>query len=694
MSTQGLTESSYAPSFVEGCLHEIGHRVTDQRAANSGILTMLAQRRFLLVLLVAWASLGASAQDAVPRFEATECPFTVDAAIVKCGNLVVAENRHVVGGRNLRLSVAVIKSTAESPHPDPLVFLSGGPGDPSVVSVPRRIDNPFWNRYRSNRDLVFFDQRGTGFSEPRFCPEMDVALYTAAFRGMSVEEQRRFERESVVACKSKMLAQGIDFSAYNSRTSALDLDELRQALGYEEWNLFGVSYGTRLALTAMRDTPKGIRSVVLDSVSPPNAPLGDDNSKLMRSLRLVFDQCAADPRCLSAFPSLEEDFFLVLEELERRPITLKMADTRRFPDGLMVVDGSVLAAGVFQGLYFQSFVHFMPLLVRELRKGNFSVLEALAENLARDPGEMSQGLFYSIDCYESIPFAEPARIADDRARHPRLAPFQEFQDTQAICDVWHQERTDLDDLQPVYSDIPTLIAAGEFDPITPPAYARLAAETLPNSTYIEVTGASHGAVVTNDCTRAIVQAFLEDPAIAPNTGCVASIKRADFITDVYVNPGIYRLLRVFQAPLNAGVLTGVGLMVLLILSALLVWPYVWLKRRLARRNLPEAPGVATVARGLAFLASLLIVGFLAGLGWAIFDAVGRNEFLPAIGVSVSARSLFILPWVVAAVTVAIAGLVVVAWRNRWWTAFHRVHFTLVAVACAGFVFWAASLGLI
>jgi hypothetical protein len=329
-----------------------------------------------------------------------------------------------------------------------------------------------------------------------------------------------------------------------------------------------------------------------------------------------------------------------------------------------------------------------------MQKGNLSALEALAENLARDPGEMSQGLFYSVECYEYIPFADPAAIAQDRARHPRLAPFQEFQDTQAICEAWHQERADPVDLQPVHSAIPTLIAAGEFDPITPPAYGRLAAESLPNATYFEVPGASHGAVSTNDCTREIVQAFLDDPATSPDTDCVALTKRAEFMTDVYVNPGIYRLLRHFQSPFNVGVLTGLGLIVLLILSALLVWPYIWLKRRHARVKPPESSRAAKVARGLAFLTSILVAGFVAGLGWAIFDALNRNEFLPAIGVSGSARNLFMLIWLVAAMTVAIAVLVVVAWRNRWWTAFHRVHFTLVAVACAGFVFWTASIGLI
>lgn len=651
--------------------------------------------RLLLAVLLATASVGTVAQQSVPRFETGECPFEFDGSpgAVECGTLVVAENRDRPGGRSLRLAVAVIKSTAPNPRPDPIVFLSGGPGGASVEFVANRVDSPFWNRYRSNRDLVFFDQRGTGFSEPRFCPDLDFALYTASFRGLPAAQQRRFERDAALDCRDRMLAAGIDFSAYNSRTSARDLDELRQALGYERWNLFGVSYGTRLALAAMRDTPAGIRSVVLDSVTPPNAPAGDDSDRLMRSLRLVFDQCAADPRCDAAFPALEEDFFSAIAELEKRPIELTMADASRFPDGRIVVDGTVLAAGVFQGLYFQGFVPFMPLLIREVAGRNKNVVAALAENLVDDPGYISQGLYYSVECYERIPFAAPEAIAADRARNPRLAPFQEFNDERAICEIWHAERAGTDELQAVHSEIPTLVAAGEFDPITPPAYARLAAASLPNATYLEVPGAGHGALVTDDCTRKILQAFLDDPTGTPDLNCVESIKRAAFITDAYVNPGIYRLIRTFQPVPNVAALAGLGITALLVLSAILLWPVAWFRRRRTRPNLPATPGIVVTARGLAFLAALLIILFLAGLGWAIVDAVARNSFLPAIGISGSAAWLFVLPWAIAVLTIGVTGFSVMAWKNRWWTIAHRVHYTLVAAACAGFVFWVANLGM-
>ena len=314
----------------------------------------------------------AYAQEVVPRFEPAACPFegAEERDDVRCGNLIVRENRDLPDGRTLRLSVAVLKSPAGNPQPDPLVFLSGGPGGPSVKNTIARLESPFWNRYRAKRDLIFFDQRGTGFSDPEFCPEMNFSLSTASFKGLSDTDRNAFAVEAVNVCRKKMLAQGIDFAFYNTMTSAQDLDDLRRALGHEQWNLFGGSYGTRLALTAMRDRPAGIRSVVLDSTWPPNAPIGDSNDRLMHSLNLAFAQCAANADCRTAFPTLRKDFFAALNDFEAKPMTLEMGDPERFPDGRIVIDGNVLAWGMFSGFYDQEFVKVFPLVVRELSARN------------------------------------------------------------------------------------------------------------------------------------------------------------------------------------------------------------------------------------------------------------------------------------------------------------------------------------
>ena len=648
---------------------------------------------FLRVLALLLVCGVATAANLVPRLESAACPFegANDRADVQCGYLFVRENRGLPDGRVLRLSVAVLKSSAENPQADPLVFLAGGPGDASVKRTIARLHSPFWTRYRQERDLIFFDQRGTGFSDPEFCPEMSFSLSTATFRGLSAADRKAFVVEAVAACREKMLAQGIDFAFYNSIASAQDLDDLRRALGHEQWNLFGVSYGTRLALTAMRDTPAGIRSVILDSVDPPNAPLANSKESLIRSLDLAFEQCAADAECNAAFPTLEQDVFSALDDFEKNPMTLEMGDPGRFPDGRIVIDGNLLAWGLFAGFYGRDFVRIFPLFVRELGARNEEVLTAVADGLVLEP--LSAGLQYAVDCNEWITRISPEMAEADGSRHPQLALWQAYADQDAVCGAWHDQRAAESDWQAVRSEIPTLIFSGEFDPITPPAFGRLAADTLPNSTFIEVPAVGHGAVPYNECTKDIMAAFLDQPSASLDTSCVAAIAPASFTTDVYMNAGIYRLARQLQPP-DFIRMFGRGLILLLLLSAVVVWPVTSLLRRLRRRPASMMPDVAKRARLFAGLTALLGIAFVVALGAVIAATAQENAFLLGFGVPGSAGRIFLLPWLLMVGTIGVVFFAVAAWTRHWWTLTGRLYYSLVALACVGLTAEILSLGLL
>ena len=408
---------------------------------------------------------------------------------MKCGYLVVPENRSLPNSRTLRLAVAILKSLSDNPLPDPLVYLSGGPGGASVKYSVWRLKNSFWDQYRKKRDLIFFDQRGTGYSDPKFCPELDFTYQTTSLRGLSANEQNTLVIEAVAECRQSMIAKGIDFAFYNSTTSARDLDDLRSALGYDTWNLYGLSYGTRLALTAMRDTPEDIRSVILDSNWPMNALMADSYARLKRSLDLVFEQCADDTDCNASFPNLKQNFFAMLDDFEANPMVLDMGEPDRFPDGRIVINGNVLAAGVFQGLYDPNFISILPLVVRELGSRNEDVITALADGLVTQPGVVSSGLQLAVNCYEWSSRLTSGMKEGDRAQHPELSVWKPYPDSSDICETWHTQRAPASEFGAVRSNIPTLVAAGEFNPITPPSYSQLTAASLPNSTYIYVPGA-------------------------------------------------------------------------------------------------------------------------------------------------------------------------------------------------------------
>lgn len=632
--------------------------------------------------------------EEVPRFEPAACPFdgADERDDVTCGYLVVKENRDNPDSRTLRLAVAVLKSLSDTPEPDPLVFIAGGPGGPSVKFSIARLASPFWTPLRKKRDLVFFDQRGAGYSEPHFCEAMEFAIYTATFRGLSPVEREKFVVDAVRTCRNQMLAEGIDFNTYNSRTIALDLSDLRNALGYAQWNLFGVSYGTRVALATMRFAPEGVRSVIVDSTWPLDVPLADDNERLTRSLNLAFDYCAKSSECAAAFPNLRQDFFALLDDFAANPMVLDMGDPARFPDGRLVIDGNLLAWGFFQGFYSQDFIPVFPLLVRELGARNQNVMSALADALVYDE-PVGPGLQYAVNCYEYISRITPQMILADSTAHPQLGIWQPYADVRQICDAWHDYRAMPAEVTAVQSSIPTLVAAGEFDPITPPSYGRLTIANLENATYFEVPGAGHGASPFNDCTRGLLDTFLDNPAGDLDLTCVDDIAPVKFTTEVSLNPGVYRFAKMIQGEPGMARIVSMALMMLLLISAVTIWPVAWIVRKLRKRANP-APLIAKRARLLAAVTAMLAIGFLIGLGSVLSGMAEQNPFLIGFGVPVSTRSLFALPWLVAVASAVLLLLAVRAWKEAWWSKAGRVHYLLVALACAGFVGWLEWIDLI
>ncbi len=657
---------------------------------------------YLLLAATIVVPLHAAAQDAtsgqVPEFEESHCPFDASPQILeqaRCGWLTVPERRDTVGGRTLKLAVAVIRSHSPDPAPDPVVFLSGGPGGGSVEHTPGRVLHPFWDRLRQDRDLVFFDQRGTGYSEPAFCREMDIAFAAVVFRGLTERERTAKRVRAAASCREQMQAQGVDLAAYNSAASARDLADLRRALGYEDWNLLGLSYGTRLALTALRDAPEGIRSVILDSALPPDiAHWSVRGERFSRSLRLVFDQCAADPECRAAFPTLEDDFYDVIADLERDPVVIAASDTSRFPDGRLVVDGTLWAQGVFQGLYDRSIIPLVPLIVRESQRRTASAFRALAEELTRETSAVRQGMAYAVDCYEEAPFNAPHRIRADERRHPRLGAWHEmgYLEDLAVCDAWLDARADSTESRSVQSNVPVLIFAGEFDPITPPDYGRQAARTLPNATFVEVPAMGHGVSPFSGCTRGLIHTFLEAPERPLDTSCAAALPGISFVTNVHRNSGVYRFAAALQG--GAASLAGAGVLALVLLSAVVGWTSLAVARRLRGRAAawPAAP-MRAAARPLAAVAAALTLVFLVGLAVTVRSTAAENRYVLAFGVPGDSAWLFAIPWAVVPLTLGVVAAAVLAWRRGWWTRVGRIHYSLTAAACIAAVVLFASWGL-
>jgi pimeloyl-ACP methyl ester carboxylesterase len=643
-----------------------------------------SKRPFVIAvgLVAVWAATGpARTQEPPPRFESGEC---LERERIECGYLVVPERWDIESSRTLRIAVAVVRSTSETPRPDPVVFLAGGPGGSTLRSIRRSGAGGLSRKLRAERDLVFFDQRGTGYSDPEFCAELDTAITRTIFEPLAEDERRSLARQAMQKCRGRMAAVGVDLGAYHSANSARDLAALRVALGYDEWNLYGMSYGTRLALVTMRDHPQGIRSAVLMAVSPPNAP-EEVLTNFDRVLHEVFDACAADPACAADYPDLEQRFYTMLDEYDENPLVITTAATAMFPDGRMGGSGAGVAIAVFNALYVRAAIPLVPLIIEVFADRREDVLQAIFDMAdQRGIGVENRGLWLSVECYDRAPYRTRDALQADADRAPGLAGHGTLiRTTLDDCDAWHEARATPAQLGPAVSTIPTLILNGAFDPITPPKYGRLAAETLTKSYYVESRSGAHG-VPMDACTQQIMLDFIADPLTRPETECNERRAPVEFLTGVHVNGGVYRIAASLQRGPSAVTVAWLGISLLTMLSALVVWPLGWLGHR-ARKRRTAATGWEVAARWVAGVAVVAAVGFLAGLVWTVLRASKTTPLILAFGVPQSAAPLFLIPWLVLLLGIAALTLAVVAWRRTWWSITSRIHYLLVSLACVSFV---------
>lgn len=445
----------------------------------------------------------AHAQTEPSRFEPGPCAIEVATdESIDCGVLVVPENRRRADSRMLRLPVIIFRSRAATPANDPVLFLPGGPGISSLTGQRSGRGNPFLEE----RDQVRLEPRGAALTEnPLDCPAINALkgeISGGRLRGTEADHQLT---QAATACRGELTARGVDLNGYTSAETADDIEALRVALGYGKLNLYALSYGTRLALTVARRHPGSVRSLVLDSVLPPEVGYDETASaNIWRALNAVFDGCAAEPACAAAWPRVREDFR-----------TLVAGD-----NGARVVDA---VTGALQD------PRRIALIPRAVGSAVAGRPEELSEWMARDggPSSFTWGLRLSVWCAEEAPFEATGRVEDQTAAHWGLAGTDARTASIAMCRSWNVAAADPVENTPVVADIPTLIFAGEFDPTTPPDWGRRLLGQMSKATFVEMPGLSHGASF-NRCGGLMAVAFIRDPDTTPDVVCANRMRGADF----------------------------------------------------------------------------------------------------------------------------------------------------------------------
>ena len=484
---------------------------------------------FVLVTLLA-GTVPAAAQPAT-AFQAAPCQFVVPKALrITCGFLVVPEDRAAPNGRQIRLAVAIAKTARSPRQADPVIYLAGGPGSAAVATTPGLAQG--WASFLAHRDLIVIDQRGTGFSQPSLaCTAQDAEPPTAA---QTPDDRAAAEYRSLIHCRDRLVGAGVQLGAYTTAASAEDLRDLRQALGYSRWNLFGISYGTRLALAAARADPGGVRSLILDSAYPPQANLFTAMpSSLDHSLQKLYADCAASVVCQRLTPDLRTTLEQLVAQLDAQPIDLVVANPSGQPLTVRV-DGTRLIEIVFRSLYQTALIPQLPRAIVTAANGDYRLITQFETKRQERSAGHSAALYYAVECAEDLATTSVTARQKAAAQYPLLAGYyrsvQEFTPASAdLCAAWAAPPPSAETTATVESAVPTLVLSGDYDPITPPAWADATVASLPRSEVYHVAGTGHAVITRGACPRQMIGAFLDTFSAARAASCLSAFGPPAFL---------------------------------------------------------------------------------------------------------------------------------------------------------------------
>lgn len=482
-------------------------RAAWRHVATSGAL-------MLLIGLALQEHAGGQTEPPRPGFDETTCDLPgVSPEIrirLQCGTVSVPRNYDKPDAGRFKLAVVVIKSEQQPAWPEPVVYISGGPGYPLTVYAAHQARTP----YAPRRDLILVDQRGTGKSEPSLCPDLGSKLLEAALALAASATEEAFARRQAtyLACRDQAIGRGLDLRDFGTRVTAEDLEWVRKALRIERWNVYGESYGTTVAMTLAALHPDTVRTVVLDSIYPPDpVPLW---STIVNEARdAFFANCARDNVCAKSFPDLAEIYRETLVGLDQKPLFVTVPPQMRQPDDRVTLTASLFEAVVTNLLYYPTAYPNLPRVIQSVHDREPQALEkdlgqVLAAQLAA-AATQNRATHAAVECRDRRHY---------RRDLPAGAHGLDRRQLYGVCAHW----SDLgpSPLVPAGTRVPTLVLAGQFDPVARPALSRHVADLIGSSArFVEFPLVGHNVRQFSPCGARIAADFIDHPAQQLDTSC-------------------------------------------------------------------------------------------------------------------------------------------------------------------------------
>ena len=496
------------------------------------VITLAALLTLFLPLLL--PTLTVQAQSTTAHFDGASCMFDLpDGAVegkdVVCGYVTVPEVHANPTGLTIKLATAVFKSTTKTPSSDAIMYLEGGPGG-AVNDTVSSFYDVFSRDFVRDRDFILFDQRGVGKSQPALdCPEESAQFDADDAAHASYGTHIDHNITATLRCRDRLIGQGVNLSAYHSSESAADVNDIRVALGYKSLNLIGVSYGTRVALTVLRDFPQIVRSSVLDSVVPLEANVFEDQGKDFGDiLNGYFDACARAIRCGKTYPTLRADFAELYVKLNANPIVFPLIDPTSGKSYTRLLSGDNLV-GVVHSLLYSSYGFFVTAQIIVDIKAYLQDPTGITTGtyFPDESSSINLGTYWSANCSEEVPFNNYDKAlanAQGVSFELREWSVEQVKLAQGVCSQWPAKPLGAIETQPVKSAVPALVMTSVDDIATPARYGRAVAQSLQKSILVSFPAIGHSAIFNGgDCGVAVAFNFIVTPTRRPSTACISDL---------------------------------------------------------------------------------------------------------------------------------------------------------------------------
>jgi pimeloyl-ACP methyl ester carboxylesterase len=454
-----------------------------------------------------------------------------DWPATECGVLKVPEDYSKPEGQQVKLPFIIFKAINPDKKTYPLVVAGGGgPGGALGIAEENfhTFDESAWLPWYSStidagRDLILIDNRGVGSSVPRLgCYEVENASMESLDKLLNKDDLVKLTREVFSACKKRLVEQDIDISQYHLINAAKDLEALRTGLGVGQLNVYGVSYGTRIALEFERLYPDSVRTLILDGIYPQSVKAYENaprhNSEAMMR---VINKCQKDKGCYDQFGfNLEERLSNFLEQLDESPITISVTSPIDYDPIDVVVTPDVFFDSLYTMMYDAYVISYIPKYMYASFNGNTDYLtEMVRDYYVNDivNDSLDEGAYASYSCFDEIPLTDFAAARSALKKYPfqHYSNKYVFASIEAMCEVWNVPVA-ADEFKETYKiNAPVLIYSGELDPVTPAELAKTVVENARVSWEIEWPNIAHGVMFVSECADWTAQEFLGDPESDP-----------------------------------------------------------------------------------------------------------------------------------------------------------------------------------